>query len=258
LVGVDEATRASRQGHGKDRPQGGPTSLVPSRQSVPPSEAPTECRSGPPDQRLLNLETKEVRPVPCKRLKCPPCLRRAAWRRSLAISYVRPERFVTLTLVGDDWQTVRARVKRFRHDVVSSLGDLEWCWTVERNPRGTGHHVHAYQRGSFLAQRELSKMAGRRGMGRRVDIRRWEGSGGTSYALKEAYALKGSGDAERYLSMNGGRLTHQSRGFFPGPVKEVERQAVAAHLGPDSDRWVVVSLRELHEAHGVAPREVRP
>jgi hypothetical protein len=190
--------------------------------------------------------------VPCKRLTCPVCLRVAAWRRSLAIKHSRPERFLTLTLVGDDWQTVRKRVKAYRWAVAQEVGEVEWVWNVERNPKGTGHHVQAWQRGQFLEQRELSRLAQRFGMGKRVDIRRWE-SGGERYALKEAYAVKQTDQAERFLSMNGGRLTHQTRGYFGKPVREAEKEAVRRERGEDSQTWVVATLRELHEAFGKAP-----
>jgi hypothetical protein len=194
-----------------------------------------------------------VRPVPCGRLTCPVCLRIAAWRRSLASKYSDPEHFITLTLAGDDWQTVRSRMKRLRHELVQELGEVEWVWTVEQNPRQTGHHVHAWQRGDFLPQAELSKMARRRGMGERVDIRRWR-RGGERYGLKEAYAVKQASEAAHFLAMNGRRLTHQSRGYFGAPVREAEREAVRRERGADSLTWTVTTLAELHAAHGRAPR----
>jgi hypothetical protein len=155
--------------------------------------------------------------------------------------------------VGDDWQTVRNRVKAFRYEVGQQVGAVEMVWNVERNPNGTGHHVQAWQRGDFLAQRELSRLAQRFGMGKRVHITRWE-TGGERYALKEAYAVKEAVQAERFLGMNGGRLTHQTRGYFGMPVREAEREAVRQELGEDASTWVVATLRELHEAHGKAPR----
>lgn len=235
------------------RPEGAPTSLVPSHQTVKAEHAPSACMNGPPDLRLLSLDTGQVRPVPCRRLGCPPCLRRASWRRSLAIAYAQPERFITLTQVGSDWSTIRNRVKALRYAVNKKLGALEWTWNVEKNPAGTGHHVQAWQRGDFLAQHELSRLAVSYGMGEVVDIRWWR-SGGESYALKEAYAVKEARQASGFLERNGGRLTHQSRGFFGGPVREVEKDAVAAKLGPTGETWKVVTLSELHRAsRGVEP-----
>jgi hypothetical protein len=192
LHGMDGTVTVEHAGRGPAQPA--PSSLVPSHQSVPPKEAPRECLNGPPDMRLYCVETAEVKRVPCRRLTCAVCLRKAAWRRSLAIKHSRPERYITLTLAGDDWQTVRGRVKRFRYDIVRELGQVEWVWNVERNPKGTGHHVQAWQRGDFLSQAELSRMATRQGFGKRVWIERWK-SGGESYALKEAYAVKDAAGA---------------------------------------------------------------
>jgi hypothetical protein len=185
-----------------------------------------------------------VRGVPCRRLRCAPCLRRASWRRSLAIRHARPERALTLTLAGNDWQTVRGRVKRLHHDLEDQVGAVEWVWNVERNPRGTGHHVQAWQRGDFIPQAQLSRMARRRGFGARCWIQRWE-SGGEGYALKEAYAVKDAKGAGYFLGMNGGRLTHQSRGFFVGGVRAVEAAAVAARGEPEGGRWELVRLADL-------------
>lgn len=229
------------------RAQRGATSLVPSHQTVRAESGTRECLDGPPDLRLVCFDTGEVRPVPCRRLGCPVCLSRAAWRRSLAIQWAQPERFITLTQVGEDWQTIRGRVKAWKWAAAQEFGGVELVYVVERNPRGTGHHVHAWQRGPYMPQARLSELAQTYGMGARVDIRRWE-SGGEAYALKEAYAVKDAIRAESYLAMNGGRLTHQSRGFFGGPVREVERAAVAAKLGEDSHRWHIVSVAELHKA----------
>lgn len=231
----------------------GPSSLVPSHQSVPPKKDPEYCTSGPPDLRLYCVETGEVRPVPCRRLACPVCLRKAAWRRSLAIKYSRPERYLTFTLAGDDWQTARGRVKRLRYDLVQELGEVEWVWNVERNPKGTGHHVQAWQRGDFLPQARLSEMAQRRGFGMRAWIERWT-PGGESYALKEAYAVKDATGAEYFLGMNGGRLTHQTRGYFGAPVRDAERAAVRAELGEEAQTWLVATVAELHASFGKAPR----
>jgi hypothetical protein len=171
----------------------------------------------------------------------------------LAIKYSRPERFLTLTLVGDDWQTVRTRLKAYVYEVRQQVGAVDMVWNVERNPAGTGHHVQAWQRGDFLAQAELSRLAQRFGMGKRVHITRWE-SGGEKYALKEAYAVKQTEQAETFLGMNGGRLTHQTRGYFGVPVREAEKEAVRQELGESAQTWLVASLAQLHAAFGKAPR----
>lgn len=168
---------------------------------------------------------------------------------------------MTLTQVGEDWHTVRARMKRLRYDLVQDLGvRVEWCWSVEPNPKGTGHHVHAWQRGDFISQARLSDLADSKGMGYRVDIRRWHENGGEAYAMKGVgYGMKGaeaSAAGAAFLENNGGRLTHSSRGFFAGGVRECERLGVErARAAGEARTWEVVTVQELHDAIGSpAPR----
>jgi hypothetical protein len=237
-----------------------PTSLVPSHQTVPTEVGRDECRNGPQDMRLWCHETGEVRLVPCRRLGCTPCLQSAVWRRGLAIADSAPERFLTFTLVGEDWQTVRGRMKRLRYEIVQELGRCDWVWSVEPNPARTGHHVHGWQRGDFLLQARLSEMATRRGMGMRVDIQRWHERGGEGYALKGVgYGMKGSEAdvaAETFLRVNGGRLTHASRGFFRDGVRAAEARGVArARANGEAQTWELVTVSDLHRSLAArAPR----
>jgi hypothetical protein len=143
-----------------------------------------------------------------------------------------------MTQVGDDWQVVRARMNRLGYSLRSALGpEHQWCWATEPNPRGTGHHVHAYQRGPFVPQALLSEVAGRCGMGEVVDIRRLSAPAG-HYALKGAgYAVKGAG-SESFLELNGHRITHASREFWRAgqgggrlSVRQAEREALRGFVG---------------------------
>jgi len=112
-------------------------------------------------------------------------------------------------------------MKLLGHRLRKSVGPFEWCWHVEPNPKGTGHHVHAWQRGSYIPQRTLSALAAGEGMGRVCDVRRWRPStratmygvklAGVGYGLKLAEARE---SLELYLGCNGGRLVHASRGFW--------------------------------------------
>jgi hypothetical protein len=167
---------------------------------------------------------------------------------------------MTLTLVGEDWPTVRGRMKRLRHRVVEDVGAFEWCWSVEPNPRGTGHHVHAWATGRFVVFKRLRVLAVREGMGRMVRIERWEANAGAeAYGLKGVgYGLKGAAGVEAgevYLAENGGRLTHQSRGFFAGGVRAAEARGVAAaRIGGDVCEWQIVKVSELAAATAAVPR----
>jgi hypothetical protein len=206
---------------------------------------------------MRNLDTGETFPARCSANSCAWCLPLNARERGWAIAYAAPERAILLTQVGDDWQTVRARMKRFRYQAVRQLGQLEWVWHVEPNPRGTGHHVHAWQHGDFLQQRELSKLARREGMGEVVRISRvrsFVGNGaklaygmklaGLDYGMKDAYEL--GEQAARYLEVNGTRLHHQSRNYWRHPdgeriagAKLAVKAARAARGRTDGGDWVL-------------------
>jgi hypothetical protein len=175
-----------------------------------------------------------------------------AWKLGLAIAYTEPERFIRLSLVGDDHDTRRNRIKRLAYRVRKDGYSWNVAYGVERNPAGTGHHAHLYQWGSFIPQRRLQELCAREGMGF-PDIRKWEPQGTATYAMKAAtYAVKGAqgqdGLAE-HLDLNGGRILHVSRGFWRhgsgGGTIDTQREAIRAALealhGPRSDdRWVLV------------------
>lgn len=210
--------------------------------------APDGCVAPHPYLRLLNVETGEVRPAGCRRLSCPACLRLLAWRRSLAIAWARPELAVTLTLIApedsaDPWQDARKRHNRWREYYRQNGGKpFESVLHVERNPHGTGYHGHLWLHGSRLDFAASDAAARRAGLGWvHTEVIRVT-SGASAYGLKGAsYGLKGASDGSSgYLWHNGGRLTHQSRGFFRGlPVREAEKAALAER---GDSPWVVTAF----------------
>lgn len=227
-------------------------SLAPTDQSVSTITAP----DGTPERRwtshpcgggqwLENVDTGEVQPARCKSNKCGYCLRLNALRRAAAIAYSRPQRAVLLTLVGESWDEVHARM-RLLFQALKRFGvDLgEWCWHVEPNPEGTGHHVHAWQHGAAkIPQDLLSEAALRAGMGgvtfiNKVRSEMGSGQYGLKGVIAAGYGLKGVEEqASVYLSENGGRLSHSTRGFFrdttgePIPVRHAERRAFGEGTG---------------------------
>jgi hypothetical protein len=240
------------------RAAGAPSSLVFNDQSLAPPKGDDSGVSPDPQgcpnmvgQMMLSLSTGALVPARCGRLACAYCLRVNARRRALAIGFVQPERSITFTQVGDSWTTVRDRMNRLSYGIRKEVGPSEWVWHIEQNPRGTGQHVHAWQKGSYVPQRLLSEMAVTQGMGRVVDISRIRnakraagyGLKGISYGLKEVEAQD---EGRAYLGANGYRLTHQSRGFFTSPDGEklgargAERAAYAADdTGKDQGPWVL-------------------
>lgn len=168
----------------------------------------------------MNRDTGEWFWDVCGRNRCEVCGPRKAQSIAGAIGVSEPQRFVRFSLVGPDWQTARARLKRVRYDIRQAGVNWHDCYHVERNPKGTGYHAHLFQHGDFIDQSVLQTLCERRGMGFPF-ITRWEPTSirAHGYALKQAtgYGLKGaarSATLSEYLANNGGRLVHASRGFW--------------------------------------------
>lgn len=163
---------------------------------------------------------------------CPHCGPIKAWKTALAVDRARPTRLIRFSLVGDEY-SVRARRVRQVASEIRTLGyEFEFWGVFERNPKGTGHHFHAWQRGDYIPQRVLQKVCQGHGMGL-PDIRKWNpdrpGGGGAAYGLKGSarYGLK----ADDVLDLNGGRFGTWTRDFFGMPYKEALSEALRAYYG---------------------------
>jgi hypothetical protein len=201
---------------------------------------------------FLNVDTGQIVPARCRRNACGFCVTRNAYTRAKAIAFVRPERAILLTQVGEDFQIVRGRLKRLKYVLQKEIGkEFEWLYHVEPNPAGTGHHGHLWQRGAYIAQRTLSAAAQTVGMGGFARINKIKSvSDASSYGLKGlGYGLKGVHATESrsaYLVANGRRLTHQSRGFFVDSdgerigVRDAER--LATRGGEGAGQWQLIAL----------------
>jgi hypothetical protein len=106
--------------------------------------------------------------------------------------------------------------------------EIEYWGVFERNPKGTGHHFHAWTRGSYIPQAVLQKVCLGHGMGY-PDIRKWDPDrgGGARYGLKGSarYGLK----SDEVLELNGRSFGTWSRGFFGMPYKQALSEAVSAY-----------------------------
>lgn len=212
---------------------------------------------------MLDYVSGDWRPARCGRLACPYCVRVEAMIRAAAIWYANPRRAIRVSLVADEgdpnpWPTIKQRMNRtrefYKRITGHSLG--EWTWHAEQNPRVTGFHAHAWQHGSrFIDAPALDVASQRAGAGWcKVETIRSVKQAAT-YGLKGVgglgYGLKGADeDPTEYLRINGGRLSHQSTGFFRSeagrtlPVRKAERAALRALLGSgEPGRWALVTER---------------
>lgn len=196
---------------------------------------------------VLELNSGSVYPDRCRSSGCGFCLPLNARRRTLAITHAAPERMIRLSLVADaddehPCTTALTRIKRIRQALRRKDVDPgEWSFTLERNPKETGFHVHCLQRGPYLAQSALQSacLSARAGY---PDIRaiKRKGPWTSQYGLKgfgaDGYGLKQfrpEGDPMYALRINNGRVEHHSRGFFaidnrPLRVRLFERRAIRA------------------------------
>lgn len=195
--------------------------------SAPPVSAPADTPSTRPwsaecpNKRgltVVNQITGEVHPARCYRHYCFACLPLVALRIGAAIAAARPFALVTFTGVGDDWPTVRCQMNRVRR-VLRRTYDFKDAFTVEPNPRLTGHHVHLWWRGDAPSEWQLREAATAVGLGFEVDVTARGTIRNGAYGFKAVIdspvgATALWPQAEQFLAMNGGRLVHPSRGFW--------------------------------------------
>lgn len=199
---------------------------------------------------VIELYSGQVYPDRCRASVCAFCLPLNARRRCLAITYAGPQRMIRLSLLaGRDSEnpcaTALTRVGLIRRNL-KRLGRTpgEWCFTIEKNPKGTGYHAHCLQRGPSIPQGELQEACERSGAGFPYinAIRRtaqWtslyglKGFGADGYGLK---TFRPNADSKEALRINHGRLEHHSRGFYAIDgesvrVRDMERAAIVEMNG---------------------------
>lgn len=219
---------------------------------------------------IVALEAPERRQrTGCSTWGCTYCGPRLARRRAAlmtwACRHADRARLVTLTQLPRqgaelDWDATRWQMRDLTRRI-RTTHRWECAWSVERNPRGTGFHLHAIQFGDYLPQRDLSDLWG----SRRVDIRAVRGLAGAEYVVKDVarvgYSLKTAHeDIWAHLALNGGRGCHWTRGFLHGhrlreaeSLMRAERRATSPDGGftwvtthdPDRLTQAIVTTGEL-------------
>ena len=216
----------------------GPPSLVPSSESVPENH-PQICPRRP--YFVEAVEQPELRfPASCDSYLCDICGPRKAMTAAACMTWAMRtadrSRLVTLTLAPEDWQARRKKARVFAAALRADGYRWEWSWTTERNPRGTGLHIHGVQHGDRVPQSRLQETWGAIVDVRAVGRKHLEAAA-SRYTVKEAlrvagYAVKGAGGGglSEHLDLNGGRAAHWSRGFLHGKTKREALSEVRKEL----------------------------
>lgn len=223
----------------------GSTSLGPTYQMVTAIPPPT-C-GNITDRFVVDLSTWRVYAARCRVNTCNHCLPINARRRTLAMSVMRPRRMICFTQMADEGtrdplDQARTRMKRLRQSLRrKGIPQGEWSWTLEHNPKETGYHAHAVQRGPFIKQSVLQEACDGVNIGMPfLEYIRGTPQQSAAYGLKaygaSGYGLKGfnmQSYAQEMLAINHGRVEHHTRDFFEVDgervgVRDVEAAAVWA------------------------------
>jgi hypothetical protein len=181
---------------------------------------------------------------------------------------------IRLSLVGnsDDESPARTaliRIKRIRQALKRmGIAAGEWCYTMEKNPKGTGYHAHCLQTGPYIPQDRLQEACDRAKAGiPYINAIKREGIWTSRYGLKgfgaDGYGLKTfrpNGNPAEALRLNNGRLEHHTRGFysFEGEallVRDMERLAIATMNQDDPKAFV--AMRGEYAQRVLADRRLR-
>lgn len=216
------------------------------------------------DRVVVELHTGAVYPDRCRASACRFCLPLNARRRALAITLARPTRMIRLSLLAESsddnpCDTALVRIKRIRQALKRMhLSPGEWCFTLEKNPQGTGFHAHCLQVGPYIPQAQLQVACERARAGiPYINAIKREGVWTSRYGLKgfgaDGYGLKTfrpKGDSTEALRINNGRLEHHSRGFYDYEgeilrVRDMERAAIFAMNGDSPQAFLGMSRQQL-------------
>lgn len=174
-------------------------------------------------QQYRSPRTGRYQPKMCGAIRCWVCVVPVALSYARAIALAEPDQLVRLSLVGDDWTTIRGRVNRYRQHLRAQGLAVQDTYHVEANPRGTGNHLHMWIWGDLLLEPTVRNAALSAGMGREVDVRAAylpeQGVPALTYGMKAVldrprHTSSMPVQAEHYLELNGQRLLHSTRSFW--------------------------------------------
>lgn len=211
---ADPAGPDGPQGLSEDVGGAAATSLVLLKKNgeseLAPPEPPAKCDRVHFD--LVNVRTGMRVPGRCNTYGCLDC---GPWRLQqleLALTLPLPERFVTLTWAPEDHEQRRAQVRDLTRRLRGAGYRWEFAWSTEVNPKGTGHHIHGLQMGSYVPQAVLQDMWG----GRIAHIKalKFNTSMAAAYVVKEGLnSIRAAGYTMKHQE-GMSRPVHITRGYF--------------------------------------------
>jgi len=175
---------------------------------------PRDHRWGCPDSttEVLNTETGQVRPLPCRRATCHICNRAYLRQVHRAVAVALPRWMLLITGLTGVWETDNKAISSKWIPALRRDGyEMNLVYAIEPNPRRTGFHAHGWCYGDTIPPVELQHRADVAGLGRTdmIPVRSRKNF---------AYPFKGCNwNAEsvaEYRINNGSMRIHTTRGFW--------------------------------------------
>ena len=181
------------------------------------------------DERLDLLARGIVRPpiYRCEKNTCLYCVTKNMIVIAATIKSSRPTVHFTITLCPDNWPAVQKLMSGLYSYLDERGHKPSWAYAVERNPKGTGYHIHGYHHGP-LKWWSVYEYCRSKGCGRatveEVNFQR---------LIRFAYPMKTllfegcttGAQAEQalaeYRQLNGTQLLHHTRDFFRDGARSV-------------------------------------
>ena len=197
----------------------------------------TRCPNPVVGRALFNPTTGEIRAIRCDSWRCEVCAPAKAHRLGLVAAHAYPQRFITLSKVGNCLQDAVTRLTVLSKSLRRAGRTWEYLAVPEPHQRA-GWHLHLLQRGSYIPQRELSRRAASAGMGSVVWI---EAIQEPEHVARYLVKYMAKTDADHFPK--GTRRYRASRSFFPAGKAEAQRRAFGSPPAPESiRRWSVMRI----------------
>lgn len=202
---------------------------------------------------ITNIITGEMVRAQCGALRCYSCIIGRAIRVGEAIALAEPTQALTLSLNSEEWQTIKTRFQAFGRRLRTQGLRAEYCYHVEPYRNG-GTHAHLFLHGDWVRDLDVRLACESAGFGYNGWSTHWQIRAdhyqrpSIDYGLKMILRLRPDNptelwaQAETYLDLNGGRLVHNTRGFWRDAHGQActLREAIRATRAASSGRWVFV------------------